>query len=230
MPLKDELSKKIESFFRDSYEIKETSIIPDTDYSKLTFGNTGLTSDFAFLYVDIRKSSKLHETFGYATAARIYQSFHEVNVRLILSNSGNVRSFDGDRTMGVFAGPYKNCNAAKAGMNIMWAIRNILNSKISTKVSCGIGIDYGKILITKVGKGSNPNNNDLVWVGPAANYASHLATEANNTIIISDKTYKQLDDGRKLSNGINMWRQKQLTLKNKQQILCYESSYEWDFV
>jgi adenylate cyclase len=229
MPLKEELTNKIESFFNDPYVVKETSIVPDTDYSKLTFGNTGLTSEFAFLFVDIRKSSKLHETFGYEKAARVYQSFHEINVRIILANAGNIRSFDGDRTMGVFAGDYKNSNAVKAGMSIMWAIRNILNPKLSSNVLCGIGIDYGKILITKVGKGSNPNNYDLVWVGPAANYASHLSTEANDTIIISDRSYKKLNDTRKISNGNNMWRQIQLTLKNKQQIICYESGYSWNF-
>jgi adenylate cyclase len=228
MPLKDDLINKINSYFKEPYEVEETTIVPSTDYSKLTFGNKGLTSDFAFLFVDIRKSSNLHELFGYKNAAKIYQSFHEINVNVINHNDGKVRAFDGDRTMGVFSGNSKNNNAVKAAMQINWAIRNILNPILSSHVSCGIGIDYGKILITKVGKGRNIENNDLIWVGQACNHASHLSNEAGNSIIISERTYNVLNDSRKLSNGINIWKLKRLTLKNNSQINCYETSYQWD--
>lgn len=224
--LNGDLSNKINSYFSEPYEVKETSIVPTTDYSKLTFGNTGLTAELAFLFIDIRKSSKLHETYGYMNAAKIYQSFHEINVRVINQNEGNVRAFDGDRIMGVFAGEAKNSNAAKAGMQIIWAIRNILNPKLTTNLMCGGGIDYGKTLITKVGKGRDPNNNDLVWVGQACNYASHLSNEANNSIIISNRSYDVLNDSRKTINGTKIWQHKIIILKNGQKVECYETIRE----
>jgi hypothetical protein len=64
MPLIEELTNNVNSFFNEPYEVQETTIVPGTDYSKLTFGNNGLTCEFAFLFVDIRKSSKLHEVMG----------------------------------------------------------------------------------------------------------------------------------------------------------------------
>jgi adenylate cyclase len=227
MALLEELNGKIDAYVKQPYEIEETTIIPDTDNSKLTFGNKGLTCEYAFLFMDIRKSSQFHETYGFPKAAKIYQSFHDINVRVIEENNGSVRAFDGDRVMGVFVGRSKNSNAVKAAMQIQWAIRNILNPKLETKITCGGGIDYGKILVTKIGKGRNKNNNDLVWIGKADNYASHLANEAKNTIIISTNSYNVLVDDRKVSDGKNMWQSKILTLKNGTNVNCYESIYGW---
>jgi class 3 adenylate cyclase len=227
MALLEELNGKIDAYVKQLYEIEETTIVPDTDTAKLTFGNKGLTCEYAFLFMDIRKSSQLHEQYGFTKAAKIYQSFHDINVRVIEENSGSVRAFDGDRVMGVFVGASKNSNAVKAAMQIQWAIRNILNPKLETKITCGGGIDYGKILVTKIGKGRNKNNNDLVWIGKADNYASHLANEAKNTIIISTNSYDVLVADRKVSDGKNMWQSKVLTLKNGTNVKCYESSYGW---
>lgn len=227
MALNEDLQNKIDSYFTEPYTIEETSIVPTTDYSKLNFGNKGLVAELAFLFVDIRESSKLHEAYGHKIAAKIYQSFHKINVEIINKNNGRVRAFDGDRTMGVFSGDAKNNNAVKAGMQIIWAIRNILNKKISTPLKCGVGIDYGSVLITKVGKGRSTENNDLIWVGQACNYAAHLSNESSNSIIISNRTYGRLNDSRKLSNGNNMWNSKKLTLKNNRFISSYETTYEW---
>lgn len=227
MSLLTELNGKIDAYVKQPYEIEETTIIPDTDNPKLTFGNKGLSCEYAFLFMDIRKSSELHKTYGFTKAAKIYQSFHDINVRVIEENNGSVRAFDGDRVMGVFAGGSKNSNAVKAGMQIQWAIRKILNPKLETKITCGGGIDFGEILVTKIGKGRNKNNNDLVWIGKADNYASHLANEAKNSIIISTNSYNVLISDRKISNGKNMWLPKVLTLKNGTKVNCYESIYGW---
>jgi adenylate cyclase len=227
MALLDDLKSKIDAYVKEPYVIDETIVVPDTDTPNLTFGNKGLTCVFAFLFVDIRKSSQLHETYGYTKAAKVYQSFHDINVRVIEENSGSIRAFDGDRIMGVFVGEMKNSNAVKAAMQIQWAIRNILNPKLGTQITCGGGIDYGKILVTKIGKGRDKNNNDLVWIGKADNYASHLANEANNTIIISTNSYKVLSQDRKTSNDKDMWQSKVLKLKNGTEVNCYESGWGW---
>jgi adenylate cyclase len=228
MALLDDLNNKVQSYSVQPYEINKTNIVPDTDTAGLTFGNKGLTGSFAFLFVDIRNSSSLHEKYGFANAAKIYQSFHDINVRVIEENNGSVRAFDGDRVMGVFAGDAKNSNATKAAMQIQWAIRNILNPKLKTEISCGAGIDSGEILVAKIGKGRDKNNNDLVWIGKADNYASHLANEAKNSIIISTNAYNVLRKDRKTSSAGNaMWKSKIITLKNGKNVSCYESNWGW---
>lgn len=228
MSVKSDLENKIRSYERENYEVINTTIVPDTDNSNLTFGNKGLKGEFAFLFVDIRKSSSLHETYGFAKAAKIYKSFHDINVRIIEENEGEIRSFDGDRIMGVFAGSMKNSNAAKSAMQIQYAIRNILNPILNVNIKCGAGIDSGEILVVKVGKGRNKNNNDLVWIGKADNYASHLANEANNTVIISTNAYNKLSKDNKISNnGQNMWTPTSIILKNGTRVPCYISNFGW---
>jgi class 3 adenylate cyclase len=230
MALLDDLKNKISSYATDKYEIEDTTIVPATDYSKLTFGNKGLTTSLAFLYVDIRKSSELHNTYGYKLAAKLYQSFHEINVRIILKNDGSVRAFDGDRVMGVFSGNRKRSNAVKSAMQIHWAVQNILNPTLKTNIRIGAGVDNGITLITKVGKGRNTENQDLVWIGKASNYASHLSNEADNSTIISVDTFKNMDNENKILSSVDpkeIWTQKTLTLKNDKKIICYESSIPW---
>lgn len=227
MATKDDLQKKVNDFFKEKYEIEKTTIVPSTDYSKLTFGNKGLIADLTFLFVDIRKSSLLHDTYGHINAARIYQSFHDINSTLIKYRDGFVRAFDGDRIMGVFSGNSKNNNAVLSALNIRWAVGEILNKHFqnNTGISIGIGIDTGETLITKVGKARDTS--DLVWVGKACNYASHLCQEANNSIIISPTVYSRLLDPQKLAEGKNMWTKTSLSLKNNVKIEVYQSTYWW---
>ncbi len=231
MALLDDLKNKVSTYFNEPFEVEETTIVPGTDYSKLTFGNKGLVSEFSFLFIDIRKSSELHDKYGYANAAKIYQSFHDICLRIIEAFDGKVRAFDGDRIMGVFAGGSKRTNATKAAMKIRWAISNILNLNLKEGLNIGCGIDVGKTLITKVGKGRDVNNNDLIWIGKACNYASHLTQSAYNTIIISESVYDRLSAEAKYkdadTNQVNMWTLKQITLKNKTIINVYESTYTW---
>lgn len=77
-------------------------------------------------------------------------------------------------------------------------LKNNVNGKI---IECGIGIDYGKILITQVGMyGVEGNENkesevDCVWVGKTTNYASKYSDiAAGGEIFISEKVYKELSD------------------------------------
>lgn len=62
----------------------------------------------------------------------------------------------------------------------------ILNKRItSTEFKCGIGIDYGKMLITKSGAIRQGEEKEfyrsLVWLGKPANTASRLTDVANKT-------------------------------------------------
>lgn len=231
MAIKEDLENKINSHFKESYEVCETTIVPDTDYSKLTFGNKGLTAELAFLYIDIRKSSELHTTYGFANAARIYQSFHDISVRIANYFDGNIRSFDGDRIMAIFSGKSKCTNAVKSAMKIRWAVDHLLSTHLKTPIKIGCGIDFGKVLIIKVGKGRDNNNKDIVWVGKASNYAAHLSDNGKNSIIISERTYDRMGPTVKWKNADdkkeNMWTYKKLTLKNGKEIKVLESSWSW---
>lgn len=228
MGLKTDLTNKIDSYFNEKLEVKETKIVPSTDYSQLTFGNKVVLAELCFLFVDIRESSKLHEIYGIADAVRIYESFHDICVRVIESMNGEIRAFDGDRVMGVFSGDYKCTNATKAAMKIKWAIVNILNKKLDKDIAVGLGIDYGDTIITKIGKGRNPNNQDLVWVGEPCNHASHLSNLGSNETIISSRVHHKIHHEAKISSeGKNMWTQKIITLKDDKKVTTFISRWGW---
>ncbi|MFN0203862.1 MAG: adenylate/guanylate cyclase domain-containing protein [Bacteroidia bacterium] len=164
-------------------------------YPKLTFGNTGASGDFCFIFIDIRESSRLVSNYGEEKAAKIYESFHEICVRIIQTMGGSVRSFDGDRVMGVFAGSNKENDAVETAFYIGFAIEKDLNTKFSPMIKpirYGIGIETGETLVVKVGKGRDINTQDLIWLGEACNYASYYSDKANNQIIISQKVYNKL--------------------------------------
>jgi adenylate cyclase len=230
MPLLDDLKITTDKFFRENFEVNDTTIIPTTDYKKLTFGNKGVKTELTFLFIDIRKSSELHDNYGFVDAAKIYQSFHDINVRIINKRQGEVRAFDGDRIMGVFSGPSKNNNAVAAAMNIRYAIREVLNKKLPNNkpINIGIGIETGITLITKVGRGDDENNNDLVWIGKACNYASHMCNESTNQIYISPTVYSFLDGTNKKVNNNDIWKQVYMILKNGKRVLCYSTTYIWE--
>lgn len=228
MALKDDIENKIGSYFKEPFSVQRTKIIPSTDYSPLTFGNKGLVSELAFLFIDIRKSSKLHEKYGFENAAKIYQSFHDINVRIINAFDGQVRAFDGDRTMGVFSGDSKCTNAVKSAMKIRSAINKILNQYLNPGIRIGCGVEFGDTLITKVGKGRDANNQDLIWVGEACNYASHYCQEADQSVVISQKTYNRMNESCKFDgDGKNMWKYKTVNLKNGDTIKLIETTYTW---
>lgn len=228
MSLKKDLSEKIHGYFSNQYTIEQTTIIPSTDYSRLTFGNKALTSELSFLFADIRKSSQLHDIYGYQTAAIIYQSFHDIAVRIIQQMSGKVRAFDGDRVMGVFSGEYKCTNAVKAAMKIKWCVINILNNYLNPKLEVGFGIDFGPTLITKVGAGRDSNNSDLVWIGKACNYASHLSGYGKNQTFITTNTFNRIHKSvRKSSDGRDMWVYRTITLKDGTKTNVYISNWGW---
>ncbi|MCF8424661.1 MAG: hypothetical protein K9H41_09975 [Bacteroidia bacterium] len=49
MPILEDLQNKIDTLKKEKFEIEDTSIIPDAENSKLTFGNKGLIGEMVFL-------------------------------------------------------------------------------------------------------------------------------------------------------------------------------------
>ena len=81
-----------------------------------------------------------------------------------------------------------------------FSLNKYLKTNINGKViECGIGIDYGKILVTKAGMygvesdETKENEVSFVWVGNATNHASKYSDLTDGgEIFISEKAYKGL--------------------------------------
>mgnify|MGYP000871691719 CR=1 FL=1 len=177
MPLFDELSQRVRDLaFTRWGQIPNARVLPDA--GDLTFGNTGERIEACILYADIHRSTEMVDSLPDTMAAEYYKAFLYCAGRIIKSRDGSIQAYDGDRVMGVFVGGRKEENAVLAAFRILYAVQEIINPTFKGASLLGyreirhtVGIDVGPVLVAKAGV---RNDKDLVWIGPAANYAAKL--------------------------------------------------------
>ena len=228
MGLKSDLSAEVKKIYADKWERRDGRKVPqDKD---LTAGNDAVDLDAAILYTDLSDSTKLVDNFKDWFAAENYKTFLRCATKVIRQEGGQIRSFDGDRVMGIFIGDMKCTRAVRAGLKITWAVEEIImpalkQQRPNTKyvMKHVTGIDKSSIMAIKAGI---RNSNDLAWIGRAANHAAKLTglSDAYPTWI-TDKVYDVMTDDVKFSKGVNMWSKRKWTALNNRRI--YRSTYRW---
>jgi adenylate cyclase len=186
----DEISTILASDF--AIEVTRTSSVPHSDDPAITFPNLDFRLqrskliETAVVYVDIRRSTNLNLDHRTPTVAKLYSAFVRAMTRCAAEYGGHVRGIIGDRVMVLFD-PSTACTDAVDTATLMNSVcRDELNKYFKQDdVSCGIGIDYGRMLATKTGVRRHgyerPNYRSLVWLGRPANVASKLTDLANKT-------------------------------------------------
>lgn len=195
MALKDflaELDEEVKAVNSSDFEIEifETDFVPSFSDTNITYDNLDTKKkkckrlESCVLYVDIRNSAKISAERQPKTLAKMYSSFVRSMIACGRYYGGHVRNIIGDRIMIVF--DKQNCftNAVDTAILMNSVCKHILNKRISSfEFSAGIGIDYGKMLITKSGAIRQGNEKEfyrsLVWLGKPANTASRLTDLAN---------------------------------------------------
>ncbi|MEH2072063.1 MAG: adenylate/guanylate cyclase domain-containing protein [Nostoc sp.] len=188
--IKDEVNLTVSSNFQ--IEVIETERVPSFDDSNITYYNPLTKSkkckrlESCVLYVDMRDSTKISAAKRPATLAKIYSTFVSSMIQAARYFNGHVRNIIGDRVMVVY--DRENCflNAVNTAILMNSINQYILNKKIKDfDFRCGIGIDYGNMLVTKAGtirRGAETEfYRSLVWLGKPANIASKLTDVANKT-------------------------------------------------
>jgi len=190
--LRDELDDEVSTIMSDAFSVGVTSTnyVPHSDDAAITFPNLDEWKqsckliDTCILYIDIRRSTELNLTHDPETVAKLYSSFVRAMSKAALQFGGHVRGIIGDRVMVLF-------DKEKAFTNALWcaSLMNSVSQFVINKhfkaneVTCGIGIDAGKMLVTKTGIRKNGqqrhNYKNLVWLGRPANVASKLTDLAN---------------------------------------------------
>lgn len=208
----EKLNKRIETITStDVVKIVNDGGIPATN--QLEDNNKVYQTDATILFIDIRKSTLLTDMSKPQSMVKIYRSFMRTCVDCVRKNDGVTRQFLGDRIMGVFIdkkdddgniicrGVDNALNAARAMQTcIDFSLNKFLKSNVNNKlIECGIGIDSGTILVTKVGMYGLENDEekddetDCVWVGKITNYASKYSDVAKGgEIIVSEKVYNDI--------------------------------------
>jgi len=217
--------------FRTNWAKREGKIVPNTDSVQL--GNDAVEIEAAVLYADIASSTALVSGYKDYFAAEVIKTFLLASCNVIRNNEGEIVSFDGDRVMAIFIGDSKCTNAAKTGLQIRSAIRELNNclktiyTKTNYSIDYAVGIDISELFVIRTGiRGSN----DLSWVGTAANIAAKLSEirSRNEKVFITDKVYGRMSNSSKYGgkNDECMWKDINLNVNGNK---IYGSDWYWNF-
>lgn len=173
-------------------DLSKANIVPSLDYPGITFANFDTKSqkvkfiETCVLHIDLRHSTMLNIEKSPIILAKLYACFIRGVIKCAEFYNGEVKNIAGDRVMVLF--PPDKCfeNAVNAAILLHTFSSYILNRHFKDAlIKCGIGIDFGKMLVAKVGTvkhgSANPEYKSLVWLGPPANIASKLADMANKS-------------------------------------------------
>jgi class 3 adenylate cyclase len=228
MGLKQELESGVRSIFADQWETRNGIAVPASEGVPL--GNVAVLLDATVLYADLAESTAMVDRKKPNFAAEVYKAYLHCAAKLIRDQGGEITAYDGDRIMGVFLGSSKNTSAAKCGLMINWAVREVLMPALKKQYPSSdfilkqvVGIDASKMWVARTGvRGAN----DLVWVGPAANYAAKLTElDASYPTRITQRVYDKLSNEAKVSNGKDMWEAR--TWTDMGGLTIYRSNWWW---
>ncbi|KQQ79394.1 adenylate/guanylate cyclase [Rhizobium sp. Leaf321] len=233
MSLLEDLKNHAATTFRENWTTRNGRVVPASSDLKLT--NDAVVFDRAtILYADLTGSTSMVDTVGWQKAAEIYKTFLFCAGRIIRNEGGTITSYDGDRVMGVFVGDTQATPAVKCALKINWAVKNIINPALNKQypdnnvtVSQVIGIDSSQVRTARTGV---RGDNDIVWVGKAANYAAKLTEiKQSQRTWITKAVYERLRDDAKLGGNpkTNMWTKHSWTEHDGSEI--YGSTYWWSF-
>ena len=233
MALLDDLVKTIDDITRSRWEITNGRGVPRTE--DIGLGNRGVRLDATMLYADLADSTELASR-SRTEAAEVYKAFLICGTKIILHRGGHIRSFDGDRVMGVFIGNSKNTSAVKAALNIKYVFNYLLVPRFKQQyeefrdgtlaLNYCAGVDTGAALVARAGV---RNNNDLVWVGEAPNLAAKLSTlrEPPFNTYITKEIYGCMHDEAKYTNSKNMWEARTWSALPEGKQGIYRSKWHW---
>lgn len=191
MGLQQEIAERVHDVLSTTWELSEPRDVPRTE--EVVLGTGAEVMELAVLYCDVAGSSALVSKFPLAVAARIVKLFLRVSTHVISHYGGSITSFDGDRVMAVFSGEGKECRAVRSALALGALVPQVVQPRLTEflkerekpqgvppfvwpaepfQLRHGSGIDTGRVLIVRAGQRID---NDLIWVGRAANLAARLS-------------------------------------------------------
>ncbi|MFN7098872.1 MAG: adenylate/guanylate cyclase domain-containing protein [Flavobacterium sp.] len=212
MALLNTLETQIDNTLSINWEERNGTVVPETD--SIALKNGAVKIEATFLYADLAGSSKLAKICPWQTTAKIIRAYLDSCVRIIRDHGGEIRSFDGDRVMGIFKGEFQNTNAANCARKIDYVVEEIINPKAKAKfksikdndikITHCVGIDVGDTRAVRAGV---RNNNDLIWIGKAPSFAAKLSDirKYPYSVYISKACYLKLATTAKKSGNDNIW-------------------------
>lgn len=232
MVLKEDLEAAVKTIFKEVWSERDGEVVPDPE--DLNLGNDAVNLSATVLYADISSSTVLVDSYESRFAAEIYKTFLACAAKIIKDEDGAITAYDGDRVMGVFIGKGKNTSAVRTALRINTAVLQVVKPALKAQYPTSpydlkhvVGVDTSNLLVSRIGV---RNDNDLVWVGRAANYAAKLsALNAGFATYITHSVYDNINDSVKYAlTKEDIWQARKWTAMNDMSI--YASNYYWTVI
>jgi class 3 adenylate cyclase len=214
MSLFERVNNRVRAIVLQPWITRRSNGAPETANVQLAGG--GVEVSPTMLYADLADSTVLATYADPKVAATVIKAFLSPVVDIIRHYGGHIRSFDGDRVMGVFVGPGQNDRAVRVALQINQAVHYVIRPAVESAfpqlraagfvLKHGVGIDHSPVLAVRAGV---RDNNDLTWIGRAPNVAAKLSGErdARYPTLITDIVYQSLATPQRMSSDglVHMW-------------------------
>jgi class 3 adenylate cyclase len=149
------------------------------------------------------------DQYDWTFSAEVYKTFLHCAADVIREEGGVITAYDGDRIMAIFTGESKNTSAVRCALKINFAVLHIIQPALNKQypeknftLRHVVGIDTSRLRTARTGV---RGDNDLVWIGRAANYAAKLTSLSGKATWITKAVYDQMANQVKVSKGRTMW-------------------------
>lgn len=227
MALVDDLKEWVGETFSSQWEVHETTGVPNPEDLRLNSNDAKDLKTATVLYADLDGSTNMVNTMKWQFSAEIYKTFLKCASDIIKFEGGVITAYDGDRVMAIFTGDSKNTSAARCALKINSAVQDIIQPAIAKGWKTDfilrhvVGIDTSQLRTARIGV---RGDNDLVWIGRAANYAAKLTNLAGKPTRITTEVYDMLANQAKYTDGVDMWTREYW---DDMGVWTYASTWKW---
>ncbi len=159
------------------------------------------------VFADLKGSTELSSDESPKISAFAYTYFIRAMTLILDRFSVGYVDIHGDGIFGLFSGSGSRFKAAAAAITM----RSLVESEVAVqfekdtstdwKLTAGIGIDHGTLLVRRLGlRGTKENE---VWAGKPVNVASKLSSAAgSNQVVVSNRVFNQYEKSSKLRRRV----------------------------
>lgn len=233
MGLKDDLSSEISNALKAQWQVEKAQQVPSPEALRLNSNHAKDLDVVTVLYADMDGSTTMVDGRPWSFSAGVYRAYLRCAAAIIKQEGGTITAYDGDRVMAVFTGSSKNTSAVRCAMKINYAVLTIIRPAIAAHPSehrnfvfkHKVGVDTSQLHTARIGV---RGDNDLVWIGRAANHAAKLnAIKRDESIWITADVYNSIHESVKYDQNTDIWTKYNWTEMNN--LLVYATDYWFTF-
>ena len=162
------------------------------------------------VFADLKRSTSLSATNSGKDAALAYTYFIRAMTVVLDGFSAGYIDIQGDGIFGLFSGKGSKFMAAASAITMRSEVEKDVaprfkrDSSSDWKLSVGIGIDQGPLLVRRLGlRGASQNE---VWAGKPVNMAAKLSSCASdNQLVVSERVFAAYERCSKLRQQALLW-------------------------